>query len=66
MTTEEQLASVRVAIAAIESGAQEYQVNGKRVRRGDLKTLYDREMNLMRQMDGETYGNRMAVAWADR
>lgn len=66
MTTDEQLTSVRAAIAAIEGGAQEYQINGRRVRRGDLKTLYDRETSLMRQLDSATHGNRMAVEWANR
>ena len=43
MTVDEyraQLASVNAAISAIESGAQEYKIGTRSVRRADLSTLY--------------------------
>lgn len=41
-----QLESVRAAIAAIEGGAQEYQISSRRLVRADLRTLYARESAL--------------------
>ncbi len=38
-----QLEGVRKAIAAIEGGAQEYQINNRRLVKADLATLYARE-----------------------
>lgn len=38
-----QLEGVRTAIAAIEGGAQEYQINNRRLVKADLATLYARE-----------------------
>lgn len=38
-----QLEGVRKAIAAIEGGAQEYQINNRRLVKADLATLYVRE-----------------------
>jgi len=43
----EQLESVQAAIDAIESGAQSATFNGRNVTKADLKTLYDRESQLM-------------------
>jgi hypothetical protein len=44
----EQLESVQAAIAAIESGAQSFQLpDGQAVTKGDLATLYAREQRLM-------------------
>ena len=47
LTYAQQLEQVQAAIGAIEGGAQEYQIwDGdmrRIVKRGDLKTLYDRE-----------------------
>ena len=45
-TLEEQLASVQDAIEKIESGAQEYQIGGRKLTRADLATLYAREAAL--------------------
>jgi hypothetical protein len=59
MTTQEQLDQVRSAITAIETGAQEYQVGGRRVTKADLKTLYERERVLMQRLDIETNGGRV-------
>lgn len=41
-----QLERVQMAIAAIESGAQSYQIANRKVTRGDLATLYAREKSL--------------------
>ena len=38
-----QLEGVRKAIAAIEGGAQAYQINNRRLVKADLATLYARE-----------------------
>ena len=38
-----QLEGVRAAIAAIEGGVQEYQINNRRLVKADLSTLYARE-----------------------
>lgn len=43
---ETQLERVQMAIAAIESGAQSYQIANRKVTRGDLATLYAREKSL--------------------
>jgi hypothetical protein len=59
MTLEEQLASVLKAIAAIEAGGQEIDIevneNRRRVVRAKLRDLYDREAKLrmaIRRRDG--------------
>jgi len=47
-TTDDQLASVREAIASVESGVQEVTLaDGRRVRYPDLQILYDREATLL-------------------
>ena len=43
---ETQLERVQMAIAAIESGAQSYQIANRNVTKGDLATLYAREKSL--------------------
>lgn len=45
-TLETQLARVQEAIAAIESGAQEYQIANRRLTKANLATLYARESML--------------------
>lgn len=42
-TLETQLERVRAAIAAIEEGAQEYQIANRRLTKANLSTLYARE-----------------------
>ena len=37
----DRLNSINKAIEAIENGAQEYQIGTRRIKRADLKTLYD-------------------------
>lgn len=55
-TTEEKLRSVQEAIEAIESGAQQYQLNGRMITRASLKTLYDREAYLESKLERENRG----------
>lgn len=63
-TYEEQLTSVQAAIAAIEGGAQSYEMDGRKIERADLATLYAREERLMgavkraggRRVFGMSYG----------
>lgn len=45
-TLETQLTRVQEAIAAIESGAQEYQIANRRLTKANLATLYARENTL--------------------
>jgi len=52
----QQLERVQAAIAAIESGEQSFEINGRTVRRADLKTLYDREAYLRRMVEREKRG----------
>lgn len=42
-----QLTSVRTAITTIEGGAQAFTVLGRTYQRGELRTLYDREKELL-------------------
>lgn len=55
-TYAEKLASVEAAITAIETGAQEYQIGQRRVRRGDLMALYVERQRLERLAAAETSG----------
>ena len=43
---ETQLERLQMAIAAIERGAQSYQIANRKVTKGDLATLYAREKSL--------------------
>ncbi|WP_314904997.1 hypothetical protein [Selenomonas artemidis] len=55
-TLETQLERVQSAIAAIETGAQEYQIDNRRLTKADLATLYKREAALksaIRTANGE-------------
>ncbi|MBP2657888.1 MAG: hypothetical protein H6Q69_920 [Firmicutes bacterium] len=66
-TLENQLTRVQAAIAAIESGAQEYGIGSRKVTKGDLKTLYDRESSLKQQLAYESVGTTRAYArWPTR
>jgi hypothetical protein len=55
-TTAVQLERVQAAIAAIEGGAQSFSVLGRIYQRGDLKTLYDRERELLARTETESRG----------
>lgn len=57
----EQLISINSAIAAIESGAQEYRIGSHTVRRADLATLYAERRHLETMVSAEnTYGTTTA------
>lgn len=58
---EEQLRSVNRAIAAIESGAQEYRLGSRMVRRGELATLYG-ERRRLEGILAEAQGGRTTLA----
>jgi hypothetical protein len=70
-TNSEQLEDVRQAIAHIETGAQEYELevstsggskSRRRLRRADLKTLYEREAYLSSLVERESgYGTYIGV-----
>lgn len=45
-TLEIQLERVQTAIAAIETGAQKYEINNRGITKADLATLYSREKQL--------------------
>ncbi len=57
-TLAEKLTSVQSAIAAIEGGAQSVTQNGRTLTYADLKSLYDREERLERQIDRASNGSR--------
>lgn len=57
LTLEQQLDQVQAAITAIETGAQEYWLRERRIRKADLPVLYAREADLMARIaeaNGET------------
>jgi hypothetical protein len=56
-TLETQLDRVQAAIAAIESGAQSYQIANRRITKADLATLYARESSLKSQIAREKGGD---------
>ena len=60
---ETQLSRVQEAIAAIESGAQEYRIGGRSLRRADLVVLYQRERDLKQQLAEQQYGSRTYAGW---
>lgn len=51
-----QLERVQAAIAAIESGAQSYAVEGRQFTKADLRTLYEREKYLREMVEREANG----------
>lgn len=66
-TLQQQLERVQEAIADIESGAQEYGIGSRKVTKGDLKTLYEREATLKQQISYESVGTARAYArWPTR
>jgi len=62
-TTTDQLASVREAISAVESGAQEARgPDGRMVKYPDIQVLYAREKDLMRREAREAAGGRISIS----
>ena len=64
-TLQAQLDSVRAAIAAIESGAQEYQIGNRRLSKASLATLYARETALKTEI-AQLKGNDLYFAQLGR
>lgn len=63
-TLETQLERVQEAIAAIETGAQEYRINNRSVTKADLDTLYSREKQLKAAIAAQNGENIMyANTW---
>jgi hypothetical protein len=60
-TTQERLDGVTAAIEAIEGGAQEYWIGGRKCVRGDLKTLYAQEIHLVQLLNTEAEGDSMTT-----
>lgn len=56
-TLEVQLDRVQTRIAAIESGASEYQIGSRRLKNHELATLYTREKDLMNRIAKQNNGN---------
>jgi conjugal transfer/entry exclusion protein len=65
MTAAEQLTQINTAITAIESGAQEYQIGSRRLKRPDLSVLYQERRQLQQQVMQESAGDTF-VAVFDR
>lgn len=55
-TYQEQLESVQAAIQELETRGQSVDVNGRRLTRADLETLYKREQHLRTMVGRETRG----------
>jgi hypothetical protein len=64
-TLEAQLERVQAAIAAIESGAQDYTIGQRRFTRANLETLYRREADLLRRIDRAKHGTRTYAAFSE-
>lgn len=62
---ERQLCRVRIAIARIEEGAQEYTIGTRRLTRADLKTLYERE-NALQNAIADARGGGLCVTFAEK
>lgn len=56
-TIQEQLQQINEAITAIEIGGQEYQIGPRRLKRADLKILYQRQRELTSQLQYEQETN---------
>lgn len=66
LTTQEQLTQINTAISAIESGAQEYTIGSRRLRRPDLSVLYQERRQLQQQLIQEYAGDTFVAAFDRR
>jgi len=64
-TYREQLEEVQAAISAVLSGAQDYQLNGRRITRANLGELDRREKYLRAMVDRETNGDGVLARWGE-
>lgn len=62
-TYAEQLEEVQAAISAIESGAQEYRIGNRTLRRADIQFLYEREKYLREMVESELNGSVALARW---
>lgn len=56
---QQQLDDIDAAIAAIETGAQEYSIEGVTVKRGELSTLYKRRDSIATRLARSTNGPKV-------
>ena len=61
----EQLEEVQAAISAVLGGAQDYQMNGRRITRANLGELDKRERYLRSMVDREAYGDGVLARWGE-
>lgn len=66
MTTQEQLDQLNAAVTAIESGAQEYWIGSRRLRRPDLSVLYQERTRLQQQVAQQASGDTFVAAFDRR
>jgi len=61
VTNQERLVQIEAAITAIETGAQEYRIGNRTVRRADLKVLYEERRRIRNDIENdEGYGTTVA------
>ncbi len=63
MALSDDLTAINTAISAIESGAQEYQIGSRRIKRADLRTLYEHKNLLQRQIEEANSGGMGGVTY---
>ena len=66
MTLREELQQCEECLQSILSGAQEYRIGGRVVRRADLPVIQSRIDFLRGQIAGESYGTTAYAAWPGR
>ena len=66
MTNTEELALYETALTAILSGAQEYRIGSRLVRRADMAVIQSRIDYLRGQIAGESYGTTAYARWPGR
>jgi len=66
MTTQQQLDEINTAITAILTGAQEYNVGTRKVRKADLNFLTVERQRLEQKLQGELYNPVAVVRFSTR
>ena len=61
----QQLEEVQEAISAVLGGAQDYQINGRRITRANLGELDRRERHLRAMVDREATGDGVLARWGE-
>nr|DAL89348.1 MAG TPA: hypothetical protein [Caudoviricetes sp.] len=62
----DRLNSINKAIEAIENGAQEYQIGTRRIKRADLKTLYDERRTMISEINAKERSNTVVAKFDTR